>query len=128
MSNFANILNLAAAVLNELDPSEDTGRTRRPSRSHRCVSYEVNLGELKKAVRKAHFDDERLELVQAAFGFDDVFYPTVDEVYSLLKLFSFDDRRLDATRIIFPHLQDKHNSFKLCDAFLFSVSVRDFQC
>jgi hypothetical protein len=79
------------------------------------------FAELSAALKKAPFDKDKLNIlsVSSAHSF---FY--TDQIREIMKIFSFDDGRLDCAKILSSRTIDPQNLYSLADAFSF-ISTRD---
>lgn len=92
---------------------------RYPRPPHR---YEYNLSDedyavLYNKVKKASFDDNKLDLIEvASLGC----YYSCQQTARIMKLFSFDDDKLKALRLMARRIVDPHNAVDIYRQFTFS--------
>ncbi len=78
---------------------------------------EADFAHLYGKVQKASFDDNKFDLLEVAtIGC----YYTCAQSARLIKIFSFDDGRLRALRIMAPHIVDPQNAIRITELFTFS--------
>lgn len=70
-------------------------------------------------VKSKSFDDEKIERIKDAFEYDHL---KTSQVVELMKLFSFDDKRLETAKYCYKKTVDKENFYKTYDQFSFSSS------
>ncbi|MBL7903030.1 MAG: DUF4476 domain-containing protein [Bacteroidia bacterium] len=70
-------------------------------------------------VKAKSFDDEKMERIKEAFEYD---YLNTSQVMDLMKLFSFDDKRMAAAKFCYKKTVDKENFYKTYDLFSFPSS------
>ncbi len=68
-------------------------------------------------VKSKSFDDDKMERIKEAFEYDNL---KTDQVVELMKLFSFDDKRLETAKFCYKKTVDKENFYKTYDLFSFS--------
>ncbi|HQQ94782.1 MAG TPA: DUF4476 domain-containing protein [Bacteroidia bacterium] len=83
-----------------------------------AMSEEVFKRKLEE-VKSKNFDDEKVERMKDAFEHE---YFKSSQVISLMKLFTFDDRRLEAAKFAYPKTIDQDEFYKTYDLFSFSSS------
>ncbi len=67
-------------------------------------------------VKSKSFDDDKIERLKEAFEYDNL---KTDQVVELMKLFSFDDKRLETAKFCYKKTVDKENFYKTYDQFSF---------
>jgi hypothetical protein len=67
-------------------------------------------------VKAKSFDDDKMERIKEAFEYDNF---KTDQVIELMKLFSFDDKRLETAKFCYRKTVDKENFYKTYDQFSF---------
>lgn len=77
--------------------------------------YRNKLNEVKAKT----FDDDKMEHVQNAFEYEEF---TTAQVIGLMKLFTFDDKRLEVAKFAYPKTIDKEEFYKTYDHFSFPSS------
>ncbi len=80
-------------------------------------SWEFN--QFLGVIRNESFDNTRLTIAKQTVN---VNYFSTDQVKELVKLFPFDNSKLDIAKYSYKNTLDKNNYFKLNDAFAFSSS------
>lgn len=73
----------------------------------------------------ASFDDDRMELINIKLNSNPLF--TTSQIRGLLKLFSFDDKRLEVAEILMNYCVDYENYYLLENEFSFSSNKRKFR-
>lgn len=68
------------------------------------------------------FSDDQLSIVRTAANSN---FFLVGQAETVLDVFSFEDDKLEAVRILYPQVLDKENSFKLYGKFTFSDSKEE---
>lgn len=71
------------------------------------------------AVKKESFDRDRLDKAKQVFEDE---YLTTNQVIEVVKVYSFDDSKLDFAKWAYKHTLDKKNYYKVEDQFAFSAS------
>lgn len=91
--------------------------------SETVIQAPVAIGEA--AFRRKHeevksksFDDDKMERIKEAFEYDNL---KTDQVIELMKLFSFDDKRMETAKFCYKKTVDKENFYKTYDQFSFST-------
>lgn len=77
--------------------------------------YKKKLNE----VKAKSFDDDRLEHIRNAFEYESF---NTGQVVGLMKVFTFDDKRLEVAKFAYPKTIDKEEFYKTYDQFSFSSS------
>lgn len=72
--------------------------------------------ELYQKVKDKPFKDERLKILREAARQSDF---TCDEIVQLMKIFNFDDERLEALAILEPTIIDRENTNRIVDSMTF---------
>lgn len=72
--------------------------------------------ELYQKVKDKPFKDERLKILREAARQSDF---TCDEIVQLMKIFNFDDERLEALAILEPTIIDRENTDRIIDSMTF---------
>ena len=72
--------------------------------------------ELYQKVKDKPFKDERLKILREAARQSDF---TCDEIVQLMKIFNFDDERLEALAILEPTIIDRENTNRIVDSITF---------
>lgn len=72
--------------------------------------------ELYQKVKDKPFKDERLKILREAARQSDF---TCDEIVQLMKIFNFDDERLEALAILEPTIIDRENTDRIVDSMTF---------
>lgn len=72
--------------------------------------------ELYQKVKDKPFKDERLKILREAASLSDF---TCDEIVQLMKIFNFDDERLEALAILEPTIIDRENTDRIVDSMTF---------
>lgn len=72
--------------------------------------------ELYQKVKDKPFKDERLKILREAARQSDF---TCDEIVQLMKIFNFDDERLEALVILEPTIIDRENTYRIVDSMTF---------
>lgn len=72
--------------------------------------------ELYQKVKDKPFKDERLRILREAASQSDF---TCDEIVQLMKIFNFDDERLEALAILEPTIIDRENTDRIVDSMTF---------
>lgn len=72
--------------------------------------------ELYQKVKDKPFKDERLKILREAASQSDF---TCDEIVQLMKIFNFDDERLEALVILEPTIIDRENTDRIVDSMTF---------
>lgn len=72
--------------------------------------------ELYQKVKDKPFKDERLKILREAASQSDF---TCDEIVQLMKIFNFDDERLEALAILEPTIIDRENTDRIVDSMTF---------
>lgn len=72
--------------------------------------------ELYQKVKDKPFKDERLKILREAARQSDL---TCDEIVQLMKIFNFDDERLEALAILEPTIIDRENTDRIVDSMTF---------
>lgn len=72
--------------------------------------------ELYQKVKDKPFKDERLKILREAASQSDF---TCDEIVQLMKIFNFDDERLEALAILEPTIIDRENTNRIVDSMTF---------
>jgi len=92
-------------------------RPSRPSRpSGNDVMSDQSFNELYDIVKKEAFEDGKIKIINAVIATNLI---TTTQLTSLLKQFSFDEKRLTAAKIAYPRIADKQNFFKMAEIFDF---------
>ncbi len=108
--------------------SSNTGRPERPGAGRptrpaqpagNYVMSEQSFNELYNLVKKEAFEDGKIKIINAAVPANMI---TTAQLISLLKQFSFDERKLTAAKVAYPGIADKQNFFKVAEIFDFSSS------
>ncbi len=68
-------------------------------------------------VKAKSFDDDKMERIKEAFEYENI---KTDQVIELMKLFSFDDKRIETAKFCYKKTVDKENFYKTYDQFSFS--------
>jgi len=79
----------------------------------------ADFNERLSAIKKLNFDNQRLGKAKQVF--DDE-YMNTNQVMEVIKLFSFDDARLDFAKWMYKHTLDKKNYYKIDDLLNFGSS------
>jgi len=78
--------------------------------------------DVKKSIEAKSFEDSKMTLAKQV-GANRCF--TVDQVKSLMALFSFEDSKLDIAKFAYDRTYDIDNYYKVNDAFTFESSIDD---
>lgn len=70
-------------------------------------------------VKAKSFDDEKLERIKEAFEYENF---TSAQVIGLMKLFSFDDKKIEVAMFAYPKTIDTENFYKTYDQLSFPSS------
>jgi len=98
------------------------GRPTRPAiPAANNIMSDQSFNELYNLVKKEAFEDGKIKIISAAIPANLI---TTAQLTSLLKQFSFDERKLAAAKVAYPGIVDKQNFFKVAEIFDFS-SNRD---
>ena len=81
------------------------------------------FNQLYNSVEKATFDDNKLKIVSAAA--DHSMFST-SQIRQIMKLFTFDDGKLDCAKIMSKNAADRQNLYSLADEFTFSASKEKY--
>jgi hypothetical protein len=76
----------------------------------------------REAIRKENFDNSRMTVAQQIA---DNNYFTTAQVKELVRLFSFEDRKLDFAKYAYSRTVDKNNYFMINEVFNFSKTKED---
>jgi hypothetical protein len=99
-------------------------RTDRPGGSYdnqRMAMAPQEFERIREAVKKQSFDDNKLDLLRTLLGDRPLSSAQLTE---LLKLFSFDTKRLEAAKLGWDQVSDRQNFYTVFDVFTFSPSVK----
>ena len=80
------------------------------------LAYQKWFQELYQKVKDKPFKDERLKILREAARQSDF---TCDEIVQLMKIFNFDDERLEALVILEPTIIDRENTDRIVDSMTF---------
>lgn len=75
-------------------------------------------------LKKESFPDDRLRVLRTAAARS---YFTVDQVLQILPVFSFEDDRLEAVRILWPRVLDRDQGHRIYEAFTFPDSKEELE-
>lgn len=101
-----------------VEGNEEEPREEEPAPVLNPIS-ESSLQTLIQDLREEPFSDDQLRLLRTAA---DKHHFTVDQVLRILPVFTFEDDRVEAVRILWPKVLDKENGHRLYSAFTFSDS------
>lgn len=117
MSHFADVLNLAAAVLNAVDPSDGS------SSSH--ISSQ-DIEKVLTLLSAQTFDNGRMPIIKSLCVAN--LRLGAREATRLLVTFTFDSERMEAARLLYPRLVNPHMAVEMVEVFTFRACVEDFRC
>lgn len=105
------------------DRQDDYGNYDRNDRPvvHRPIS-EVNFTDLKAFLSHQSFDNDRLTAAKQQIGDS---YFTVAQVAELMRLFSFENNKLELAKFCYDRTVDRDRYLKLCDQLSFSRSRQE---
>lgn len=75
--------------------------------------------QLLLSVKKEAFDDNKTKVIQAAIQNSS---PSTQQMYELLKLYSFDDKAIDCAKMAYSFVTDKQRYFTIKDVFKFNTT------
>ncbi|NTW23165.1 MAG: DUF4476 domain-containing protein [Lentimicrobium sp.] len=88
-----------------------------------CKVNADEFGQIKETISKESFNSTRLTLAKQIIRSKNCF--TVWQVTELVKLFSFEDSRLELAKFAYDFTIDQDNYYKVADAFSFSSSKEE---
>lgn len=113
---FAHIPNKAAYNEFISRPAPGTGPVIVPP----CEVNNSEFGQIKETISKESFNSTKLSLAKQIIRSKQCF--TVWQITEMVKLFSFEDSRLELAKFSFDYTLDQENYFRVADAFNFSTS------
>lgn len=87
-----------------------------------CSLSDARFAELKKSISSKNFDNSRLEIAKQAANTKCL---KSSQVRDIMKLFSFEETRLEFAKFAYKKTIDKENYFLVNDAFQFETSVSE---
>ncbi|MFO0358615.1 MAG: DUF4476 domain-containing protein [Sphingobacteriaceae bacterium] len=119
----APVTAVTTSVLTVNPSAVSTGTTSTATVSSTSVTItpitSAEFNERLEAVKKTSFDKDRLQKAKQVL--DDEYLKT-DQVIEMVKVFSFDDSKLDFAKWAYSHTIDKKNYYKVEDHFSFNSS------
>ena len=91
------------------------------SNAQRMNDREFN--QLHNSVEKATFDENKLKIVSAAA---DRSMFSISQIRQIMKLFTFEDGKLDCAKIMSNNATDRQNLYSLADEFTFSATKEKY--
>jgi hypothetical protein len=79
--------------------------------------------QLKAQVKREAFDDDKTKLIELATKQNKI---TTANVGELIKLYTFEDKALNLSKLIYPSVLDRHHYFTLKESFKFISHQNDF--
>ncbi len=77
---------------------------------------EKEFGQLIETLKRSPFDKDKLEVLAVSTGYNSLY---TDQIRIIMKLFSFDDGKLDAVKILAPRAFDPQSLYTLGNDFSF---------
>lgn len=75
-------------------------------------------------VKAQSFDNDKIERIKEAFEYE---FFTTNQVISLMKLFSFDDKKVEAAKFAYPQTLDHENFYKTYDQLSFGSAKTELK-
>jgi len=88
-----------------------------------CIVGSDEFGQIKESISKESFNSTKLTLAKQIIRSKQCF--STWQVTEIVKLFSFDDTRLEIAKFAFDFTIDRENYYRVADAFAFSKSKED---
>jgi hypothetical protein len=85
---------------------------------------EISFRTLLKSIEDESFEATRIEILEDATSRN---YFKCGQLIEILKLFSFEDNRVKACKIVYPKLTDKENFHTIYPSFTFSASKTEIK-
>jgi len=82
----------------------------------------AEYNDMIKAVRKESMESTKLEMAKTFFGNQNL---SSEQVQGIVKLFSFENTKVDFAKFAYSRTMDKANYYKVYDAFTFSGSKKE---
>ncbi len=82
---------------------------------------ENSFSKLLESIKSESFEDTKIEILESAASDN---YFTCEQLINILKLFSFEDNKIKACKIVYPKLVDKENFHSVYSSFTFSDSKK----
>jgi len=93
-----------------------------PQASIISAMADVDYNEMLKSIKKEGVEGTKLEMAKTFFGNQQL---TSTQVLGIVKIFSFENSKLNFAKYAYSHTIDKSNYFKVYDAFSFSGSKKE---
>ncbi len=88
-----------------------------------CIVNADEFGQIKETISKESFNSTKLTLAKQIIRSKNCF--TTMQVSEMVRLFSFEDSRLELAKFAYDFTIDKENYYKVADAFSFSSSKEE---
>lgn len=83
---------------------------------------EVDFEEAMQSIASKDFEESKFQIAKQVIGANCIF---ADQVRDIMKLFDFEDTRIDFAKFAYPYTFDQGNYFKVHDAFEFEMSINE---
>ncbi len=88
-----------------------------------CQVTDIDFVQVKDAISKQSFNSTKVTVAKQVIAAKQCF--SADQVREIVKLFSFEDSRLEIAKYAYDYCIEKRNYFKVNDAFSFSSSTEE---